>query len=154
MGEVSQFPTALWVSWMWAPFDFNARHLRGSSLLQVYELRCLILDEPLIPQGEAPDSWDPSLLWVTTLRVEFWVRPGLCLSYLSKCSPFNICEGALPLVFRSFSDRIVFYVAVYLESMSSESFPHLGLEFPSPIILKVCVIFYSYLTNKLEFHLE
>lgn len=37
------------------------------------------------------------------------------LSYPSRCGPFlYCCEGAIQLVFRSFSERIVLYVAVDL----------------------------------------
>lgn len=69
--------------------------------------------EPLAPQGEAPNLLDHSQLWVVMPEVRFLARLHLCLSYPSQCDPFTVCcERVVQLVFRSFPEGIVLYVAV------------------------------------------
>ena len=99
----SQFLIALWVPW--TPLVFLARYFGGSSLwCSSQGLGCLMWDtNPLFLQKKCWIGEIPPLLWVTMSGVGIWLRPCLCLSYPSRCGPFNLCcEEVVHVGFRSF----------------------------------------------------
>ena len=114
---ISQFATALCSAhgpklyWFSKP-DVWGPHLSGAGLkVGVPHVGY----ESFTPQGGALGMWVPCWLWVTELGVAFTVKLCPSLSYLPQCDPFLLCwcEGAALVVFRSFSEKIVSYVACW-----------------------------------------
>lgn len=114
--EVSQFPPALYISW--APLVFQVRHFGGSSLhCRSQVLQFLMRASTSHSSGRNcifeifPDCGLPCQGW------GFWQDHILLLH----CGPLNICcEGDIQLVFRSFSQGIILYVAVDLVRLWKE----------------------------------
>ena len=77
----------------------------------------------LVPLRKVLSWGDPSLLFVTALGVKFWQDCQIC-SLLPVAMSFILClGGAVPLVFRSFSEENDTYVTVDLVCTWEEVIP-------------------------------
>lgn len=102
--EKLQFPTALWVSWSWAPFCLPKQMFLGLiSPLQVPRATCLMWGTNPLLIREKPRCKSSLLTVAHHALGGVSARLHLCLCYLSWCGPFTVCcEGTAQLVFKCF----------------------------------------------------
>lgn len=104
---------ALWVSWVWAPFVFKARHLGAHFFFASPGVGVIMWDMNLLLRGKIQLCELPSNCGFAHWKCSF--GESLSLTVLSPCGFFIICcEGAVRLIFRFFSKWIVPFVATNL----------------------------------------